>query len=43
MNLKLKEKFTISSNLEDLIYDDSIVALKFSFLSFKFRREVLVV
>jgi hypothetical protein len=41
MSLKLKEKFRNSSNLEDLIYDDSIGALKLSLLAFKIRREVL--
>jgi hypothetical protein len=40
MSLKLKEKIRISSNLEDLIYDDSIGALKLSLLAFKIRREV---
>jgi len=41
MSSKLKEKSRISSNLEDLIDDDSIVTLKLPLLAFKIKREVL--
>jgi hypothetical protein len=41
MSSKLKKKSRISSNLEDLIDDNSIVTLKLSLLAFKIRREIL--
>ncbi len=40
MNFKFKEEFGVSSNLEDLIYDDPIVALELSLLRSNIRREV---
>jgi hypothetical protein len=40
MNLKLKEKSKISSNLHDLIDDDSIVAQELSLFASNIRREV---
>jgi len=40
MNFKFKEGFGVSSNLEDLIYDDPIVALELSLLTSNIRREV---
>jgi hypothetical protein len=40
MNLKLKEEYGISLNLQDLIDDDSIVAQELSLLAFDIRREV---
>jgi hypothetical protein len=38
MSLKLKEEFGISSSLEDLINDNSIVALELSLLASKIRK-----
>jgi len=40
MNLKLKKKIGISSNLENLIDDDFVVALELSFFTSNIRREV---
>jgi len=40
MNFKFKKDFGVSYNLEDLIYDDPIVALELSLLTSNIRREV---
>jgi hypothetical protein len=39
MNLKLKEKIKISSNLEDLIDDDYVLVLELSFLLLTLREK----
>jgi hypothetical protein len=40
MSLKLKEEYGISSNLEDFIHDDFVVALELSLFAFNVRREI---
>jgi hypothetical protein len=40
MSLKLKEEFVISSNLQDLIDDDFVVAQELSLFASSTRREV---
>ncbi len=40
MNMKLKEEYKISFNLQDLIDDDLVIAQELSLLAFNIRREV---
>ncbi len=40
MTLKFKEKYEISSNLEDLIDDDIVVALELSLLASNIKRKI---
>jgi len=40
MNLKLKEEYGISSNLEDFIDDDFVVALELSLFAFNARKKI---
>jgi hypothetical protein len=43
MSLKLKEKSGISSNLQDLIDDDFVVAQELSLFASNIRREICVI
>jgi len=43
MSLKLKEKFGISSNLQDLIIDDFVVAHELSLFASNIKKEVCCV